>query len=327
MSLMEKRKYQSWGEFLKKRREAKFRSAREFCSKESVGISYPQYSRYEAGDQLPNLEQALDLCKRLDVPTLEGLLEWNRAQINDPTDLGDVDRLLGQVRTGAPVGAATPAPVAAPTVPTAKVTGIGVFTHQTISLDDIIVFNRSHLKLFSSDPAYRDIFTYVNSYAPEWIAADEISSALDLPAAKTEQMLERLSDLGVILLAGAKCRASKRNFYFPDDPDFFHLRNLNLTHNATAIMRKLSHEDLLARRAYRGLVTRELTSEQLDRLVGRMDELVSETVGLPETTNPERIYSVCLLLGERFIRPSHKTGLLPVLRPDSGPVAPEALLS
>jgi hypothetical protein len=27
-------------------------------------------------------------------------------------------------------------------------------------------------------------------------------------------------------------------------------------------------------------------------------------VGLPETNNPERIYSMCLLLGERFTRPA-----------------------
>jgi transcriptional regulator with XRE-family HTH domain len=315
---MKARKYESWGEFLKTRREAKFRSAREFCSKVQVGISYPQYSRYEAGDQLPHLEQAIELFKLLEVPVLEGLLEWSRAQISDTSARGEVEGLLGRVRKGLPEPAEEAAEQAAEVTREEQVnkavSGIGVFTTQTISLDDIIVFNRSHLRLFSSDPAYRDIFTYINSYAPEWISEEEIAEALGMAVKRAQEMLEQLSDLGVILLAGGKCRASKRNFYFPDDPDFFHLRNLNLTHNATAIMRKLGHEDLTQRRAYRGLITRELTAEQLDRVISRLDETVSSVVGMPETPNPEKIFSLCVLLGERFTRPRRFAGDVPGLR-------------
>jgi hypothetical protein len=295
-----------------------------------VGISYPQYSRYEAGDQLPNLEQALELCRLLSVPALEGLMEWNRAQMAGEiaqAALRDIESLLERIRVGGIDSALAPPPAptqasSSPVMPAAprpdglaqKVTGIGVFTHATISLDDIIVFNRSHLKLFSSDPNYRDIFTYINSYAPEWIAGEEIAQALDLEQAVLDEMLEKLNDLGVILLAGGRCRASKRNFYFPDDPDFFHLRNLNLTHNATGIMRKLSHDDLVGRKAYRGLITRELTAEQLDLVITRIDELTSGVVGLPETSNPERIYSLCVLLGERYSRPSVALSAQPGLR-------------
>lgn len=304
-----KRKYQSWGEFLKKRRESHYRSAREFCARATVEISYPQYSRYEAGDQLPNLEQALHLCHLLEVPMLEGLMEWCRAQMSDATARREVEVLLDQIRANG--GSAPVLPSGKPAIAQAsslanggKVAGIGVFTAATINLDDVIVFNRSHLRLFSSDPVYRDIFTYINSYAPEWISITEIGAALGVPLAKMEKMVEQLSDLGVVLLAGEKCRATKRNFYFPDDPDFFPLRNMNLTHNTASIMRRLKHEDLLARRAYRGLVTRELTNDQLDRVVTRIDELVSDVVAMPETPNPERIYSLCLLLGERFERPA-----------------------
>ncbi len=304
-----KRKYQSWGEFLKKRREGHYRSAREFCARATVGISYPQYSRYEAGDQLPNLEQALHLCQLLEVPMLEGLMEWCRAQMSDATARGEVELLLDKVRANggsSPVlqGGKTAASQTAAAGTSSNVAGIGVFTAATINLDDVIVFNRSHLRLFSSDPLYRDIFTYINSYAPEWISVAEIGAALGVPLGKMETMVEQLSDLGVVLLAGERCRATKRNFYFPDDPDFFPLRNMNLTHNTASIMRRLKHEDLLSRRAYRGLVTRELTNDQLDRVVSRIDGLVSDVVAMPETPNPERIYSLCLLLGERFERPA-----------------------
>src|SRR6476661_2541186 len=98
-----KRRYESWGDFLKKRREERYRSAREFCSKVKVGISYPQYSRYEAGDQLPNLEQALELCRLLGVPALEGLMEWNRAQMAGDVAqaaLRDIELLLERIRVG-----------------------------------------------------------------------------------------------------------------------------------------------------------------------------------------------------------------------------------
>lgn len=311
-----RRRYEGWGEFLKKHRESHYRSAREFCSRAQVGISYPQYSRYEAGDQLPNLEQALHLCRLLEIPVLEGLLEWSRTQIADSTVRDEVEALLEQVKnkkpavgTGAQAVAASngkggltlvPSPDQAPT------SNLSVFTQATISLDDIIVFNRSHLKLFNSHPGYRDIFTYVNSYAPEWITSEELAIALELPMPQIEEMLDKLSDLGVILLAGSRCRASKRNFYFPDDEDFFGLRNMNLTHNTDAIMKKLKHQDLLDKQAYRGLLTRELTQEQVEQVFLRMDELLTNVVAMPETTNPEKIYSLCLLMGERFHRPSQE---------------------
>src|SRR5690606_22137423 len=98
-----------------------------------------------------------------DVPVLEGLLEWNRAQIGDASVKKDVDALLDSIRTkgleGALQAGKPAAAPAAPEVTPQKVAGVGVFTHATVSLDDVIVFNRSHLRLFLSDPMYRDIFT------------------------------------------------------------------------------------------------------------------------------------------------------------------------
>jgi transcriptional regulator with XRE-family HTH domain len=283
-----RRKYETWGDFLKKRREAKFRSAREFCTKVSVGISYPQYSRYEAGDQLPNLEQALELCRLLEIAPLEGLLEWNRAQIFGHPSKEDIEAILGRFREHgieAVTSGALPPPKGL--IPASSTSGAagkspsGLFTNASISPDDVIVFNRSHLRLFSSDPAYRDIFTYVNSYAPEWISAQEVSQALGVSLERIEEMLEKLSDLGVILLAGGRCRATKKNFYFPDDEDFFDLRNLNL----------------------RGLLTRELTDEQLEQVISKIEEVMGSIIDMPETVNPDKIYSICILLGERFTRP------------------------
>jgi transcriptional regulator with XRE-family HTH domain len=306
-----RRKYESWGDFLKKRREAHYRSAREFCTRVTVGISYPQYSRYEAGDQLPNLEQALELCRLLEIPPLEGLLEWNRAQIHGHPSKEHIDAILGRVREHgieAVTSGSLPTPKGVvPAASTSAATGkssSGLFTNASISPDDVIVFNRSHLRLFSSDPAYRDIFTYVNSYAPEWISCNELSQSLGIAIEKVEEMLEKLSDLGVILLAAGRCRATKKNFYFPDDEEFFELRNINLSHNTAGIMKRLNHEDLRKRRAFRGLLTREMTAEQLEMVISKIEELMGAVIDLPETSNPEKIYSMCVLLGERFSRPA-----------------------
>ncbi len=305
-----RRKYESWGDFLKKRREAHYRSAREFCTRVTVGISYPQYSRYEAGDQLPNLEQALELCRLLQIPPLEGLLEWNRAQIYGHPSKDHIDAILMRVRehgVEAVTSGTLPTPKGViPATSTSAATGkapSGLFTNATISPDDVIVFNRSHLRLFSSDPAFRDIFTYVNSYSPDWISCKEMSEALGISEVKLDEMLEKLSDLGVILLASGRCRATKKNFYFPDDEDFFELRNINLSHNTAGIMKRLTHQDLQKRRAFRGLLTREMTSEQLEMVISKVEELLGGVIDLPETANPEKIYSMCVLLGERFERP------------------------
>jgi hypothetical protein len=175
-------------------------------------------------------------------------------------------------------------------------------SERTVPLDDVVVFNRSHLRVFASDPAYRDIFTYVNSFGPEAVGSDEIARALGLSDARASEMLERLSELGVVSVEDGRCRATKRNFYFPDDEDFFELRNLNLSHNSGQIMNRLKYCDLQARKAYRGLVTRELTDAQVELLMAGIDELQGQLVALPETAEPRTVYSLCVLFGERFSR-------------------------
>ncbi len=295
-----RRRYQTWGEFLKKYREERFRSAREFCARSSIGISYPQYSRYEAGDQLPSLELAIKLCKLLLIPVTEGLLEWNRAQVTDSELAAEIETAITKLKSGqASLSAASASTAPAP-------------ESSKLDLDDIIVFNRSHLKLFESNLAYRDIFTYINSYAPEWIAMEEISIALGIEPAKLETMLDQLSDIGVVLLAGGRCRTTKKTFYFPDDADFFALRNSNLMHNVTSILNRIRHEDIVSRQAYRGVITRELTAEQIAKVVAQLDDMASSVVGMPETSSPGRIFSLCMVMGERFARP--KMGEVPGLR-------------
>lgn len=298
-------RYPTWGEFLKRNRELHFRSARRFCTEVRLEISYPQYSRYEAGEQLPSLPQALQLCQFLKIPALEGILEWGRAQIppGDPAQ-GEVDQLLKQLRS--PRAGSLPEE---PKDLAASVHGDSerarIFATTSISFDDVIVFNRSHLNLFVSDASYRDIFTYINAFAPDWIPSSEIGHALDIKMNRLDGMLQKLHDLGVIILQDGKCKASKRAFYFPDDTDFFELRNLNLRHNASSILNKLTHDDVKNRKAYRNLVTRELSASQVRLVMTKLDEVLSHIVSQPETHDAEEIYSLCVLFGKRFSRPKH----------------------
>jgi hypothetical protein len=300
-----RKKYQSWGDFLKTRRERKYRSAREFCVKADLSISYPQYSRYEAGEQLPPVEQVVDLCQKLDVQLIEALMEWNLAQLQDRDGRASLTSILDQVRGGSSVPVATQA--AAPSAS-------GPALPRTVSLDDVVVFNRSHLKLFLADPLYRDIFTFVNSFAPEWIPAEDISASLLIPMEKLEPMLEGLNETGILLMAGGRCRAPKSNFYFPDDPDFFPLRNANFEQNVNGILERMKLEDIKEKRAYRGLLTRELTDDQAQKVIAKLEEFLAEVVGLPETDKPEKVYSLCLMVGERYRRVRTQAGAQPGLR-------------
>ena len=279
------RKYPSWGKFLKLKRSDTFRSAREFCSTLDVGISYPQYSRYEAGEQLPNLDQAVKICHLLKIPVLEGILEWARAQMTDATGIQEVDSFIERLKTASidkDVIKATPKPV--------------------VPLDDVIVFNRSHLKLFESDNFYRDVFTYINSFAPEWISVDEVAAALEIPTARAHEMVNKLAELGVINIQGFKCRASKSMFYFPDDADFFKLRNQNVSRNASSVLTKMTFRDIKEKKAYRSVVSRELTSDQVELVITGIESLMHSITKLPETAQPESIYSMCVVFGERFSR-------------------------
>src|SRR5687767_453634 len=147
-----KRKYPSWGDFLKTQRSRRYRSAREFCSKVDVGISYPQYSRYEAGEQLPNLDQALRLCRLLGITPLEGTLEWCLAQIGEAETAAEFSKFLGQIRPGA---SAPAAPAAGPEAilksdGQADKSSVPLFGRDS-ELNDVFTFNRVHKKLFESD--------------------------------------------------------------------------------------------------------------------------------------------------------------------------------
>lgn len=238
---------------------------------------------------------------------METLLEWCQAQVpsQESAIRGGIHRLLGEMRgcavlpaegDGLASGAFLPSPASPATWPTRA-------SERAVPLDDLIVFNRSHLRVFESDPAYRDVFTYVNSFGPRPVHGAEVAAALEMDLARAESMLAQLAELGVVVADEARrYRASKRNFYFPDDEDFFSLRNSNMSHNAASILRRLRHEDLVARKAYRGVVTRELTEEQVRLLLDGVDQLVSGLVSLPETGNPRTIYSLCILFGERFSR-------------------------
>lgn len=305
-----KGRYQSWGLFLKRNRERSFRSAREFCTRTQLGISYPQYSRYEAGDQLPSLDQALKMSEILGMPLLETVLEWNQAQTAQDSAREALRELLQKVRgnpgQSADTGASAPAGVPQ-SVGTGVVLNAGIKQSATKLLDDIIVLNRSHLKLFSSNPIYRDIFTFINSGSPEWVTLPDLCEALAIEPTLGLKLVTDLSESGVILLetvdGKVSCRSAKSNFYFPDDQDFFQLRNENLTHNVSRILGEIRLEQIQSRSAYRGLVTRELTRDQVRQLSERLEKLLSEMVELPETSDQDRIYSLCAVLGERFRRP------------------------
>src|SRR5688572_15946384 len=96
------------GQFLKKRSMERYRSARDFCTKAEGGISYPQYSRYEAGDQLPNLDQAIRIFQLLQIPLVRGLIEWCRAQVSIPEGQQQLDELLARFRQEALQGGPAP---------------------------------------------------------------------------------------------------------------------------------------------------------------------------------------------------------------------------
>ena len=278
-------KYCVFAEFLRKKRGEKYRSAREFNTRVKIGVSYPQYSRYEAGEQLPSLVQALSIGAALGVPDLETTLEWNLAQLSQEQAkaAGEIEALLGSIRSDG-----TPA----------RPSG-----SHAVGLDEVIVFNRSHRDLFLKDPAYRDIFTYVNAFhANEEITADKISKALKLSPKKLEAMLENLVELGVILKKGKLYSAAKSNFYFPDDVDFFELRQQNVRHNLEKVLDQMTYPDLREKKALRGLLTRELTPAQLGWILGQIEGLLGKIVELPEDPEASTIYSVCAVVGQRFSR-------------------------
>jgi len=302
MGLKSQVKYPGFASYLRTHREKSYRSARDFCTRVKTGISYPQYSRYEAGDQLPPLVQAVTIFGQLEVNPLEALLEWNKAQLSEVTaeqgaqsvvqeTLKEIDALLRQARSGKNLETKTPVEISR--------AGVNAFD---VPLDKVVVFNRSHRDIFMKHPAYRDIFTYINAFHPRKITAEELARALKLEHGVVLEMLENLEKLGVVLKKEDSFVAAKRNFYFPDDADFFELRNLNVRHNFNQLMDGLQFEALSTRQAFRGLITREFTPAQYRWVVDQSEKLLAQTVGLSEDEGGDVIYSVMTVVGERFRR-------------------------
>lgn len=276
-------RYSSFSSFLRTRREAKYRSARDFSVRVKLEVSYPQYSRYEAGEQLPSLSQALAIGDALQVDTVEMTLEWSLSQAQGES-ADKIRSHLESVRAGKSPSAYVP-----PTLP--------------FPLDEVIVFNRSHRDLFLTDPKYRDVFTYVNAFDIEHgITVEAISKALDLKLETAKDMLNALSQLGVMVKEKDRYFAAKKNYYFPDDADFFELRQQNMRHNVETILNRLTHGDLIQKRAMRTVGTRELTAEQAGWIMGQTEGLMKKFLELPEDPTAEKVYSFCALVGERFSR-------------------------
>lgn len=199
MGLKSQVKYPGFASYLRTHRERSYRSARDFCVRVKIGISYPQYSRYEAGDQLPPLLQAVTIFGQLEVSPLEALLEWNKAQLSEVSNqqgaqsvvkktLKEIEALLTQVRSGKSLETEAPVEI--------QRAGVNAFD---VPLDKVVVFNRSHRDVFMKHPAYRDIFTYINAFHPRKVSPEELARALKLDLNLIREMLENLEKLGVVL--------------------------------------------------------------------------------------------------------------------------------
>lgn len=274
------RQYSLFAQVLRQHRSIKYRSARAFLSTSNLDLSYPQYSRYESGDQLPTLPQAMAIFKLLGVALQEWLLLWCQAQVEGKENRDAIEALkVGQKASSSNVTS----------------------DRQPVSnIDRALVFNRAHLQLFQSDLRYRDIFTYVNACAPIPVGLNEVTRALGISREEADLMCRKLGESGVILYEEGELKVGKQLFYFPDDEDFFQLRNSNVIHNVQSVLSRVSFPDLRTRRAFRTVATRELSKDQAAEVTWALERLAHQMLGMPEVEDASDIYSMSLVFGPRF---------------------------
>lgn len=333
---MDQRPYRNWGAWLKRKRELKYRSAREFCAHFSLKISYPQYSRYESGDQLPSAAQLVALCSTLGVEPVAALLEWCQAQVDDADvweKIGALIPLVGPLQRGEAVSFKAPE-IPVEVAPPSSQEGFQEFKQvvdqseqararaleeakqltkaESALLGVTLVFGRIHRDLFESDPRYRDVFTYVNACPESGVTTDDLVRDLSLDLATSFRMAENLVRLGVLAVDRGSGRtvykASKKFFYFPDDEEFFDLRNKNLRHNLESVLSAKSFSEFQSKRGMRNLLTREWTEAQYQKIVESAEHWLVEASQMDEDSSADTIYSVGVFMGPRFkkskIRPS-----------------------
>jgi transcriptional regulator with XRE-family HTH domain len=313
---MEQRTYRNWGQWLKRKRETKFRSAREFCTHIDLGISYPQYSRYESGDQLPSANQLVAICRAVETDPVEALMEWCLSQIEDQeiwVQFGQALPWVAALRRGETVcpkpsseekDESKNRPSDAELEARAREEARATTKAESELLGMTLVFGKVHRELFESDPRYRDVFTYVNAYDGAGVSMDDLSRDLGIETAHAFRMAETLARLGVLVVergvGKTLYRASKKFFYFPDDEEFFDLRNKNFRHNIEGVLGGKKYAEFVKSGCMRDLLTRELTEEQYKKVRDAAEHWLVEASQMDEDPSAKTIYSIGLFMGPRF---------------------------
>ncbi|MEK7692119.1 MAG: hypothetical protein AAB425_13980, partial [Bdellovibrionota bacterium] len=170
------------------------------------------------------------------------------------------------------------------------------------SLDHVLVLNRKHRDILASDPNFRDVLTYIQSFKPELVSLGRVATEIGLSLLRVREMCAKLAENHLLEVIGDEARGVKQALYFPEDEDFFLLKNQSFTHNVSKILGQLSVEDLRNKRATRMLLTAALSEDDFKEVQRSLEGVVESVLSRkrPGATTDAPVYSVCVLAGRRF---------------------------
>ena len=270
-----KASYRELGEFLKQKRQQKFRSALEFFRQVEFSFSYSLYADFEKGVALPSIDMMLELAKYFGIPEAEAAILWAKVQMPNGT--------LKQVFTFVPT----------------KYTEEKKQKHidESPDFENTWVFGPQELKVLKKTPELWDLCLLLAQSYPEEIAFSEIHLNKGTFKDWIRSGHLTMSKKGVAL----QCQ----HIYLPRTQEWDEVRRNNIKRASSDLLANISARDIQQARGYREIIHRQLSAEQIEQIVTKLKTLEAEFKTIPYSKSKDsqnQMQALILILGKRSLK-------------------------
>lgn len=251
-------------ELIKKAREKRHATMRDFYEASDLPCTYFYYSKVEHG-YVPKVEIALKLLEALGIDKRRGLMAWAKSQMPSQetksffAEFGEED--------------------------------LSVSPEKELSASDCLVINRSQAAFLKTDPLLMEILTFINMYGiGSPVSVDFIADHFGMPKTKIKPLVENLYDQGLIDKkedsTNKESYDSKRWIYLPFE--YEPLKELNFKRSYQQYLTQVSKDRV------RNSATIRITDSQRHELESRIKTLINWLVKfeLEEVPNDAKPYTV-----------------------------------
>jgi hypothetical protein len=261
--------------YIRESRERRFRNAKAFWAATKPPFSYEYYSSIERGTKFPNIETLLFICEQLRLNRKRACFLW-AAEMMPDAETREFFHLPDEAEEPIPLGS-------------------------QITLEKTFLVTSAHKRLLEASPLYWEVLSFFATYEEHSFTLPEILERIAIPKFQLLRILGDLVAHDLLKYQRRRYAHPKTYMHIPNDREFFRLRNRNFLHAAKQLIYGLKPADVVADRAFRTTINKQLTAAQVERAMTRVKATVTELLNFePPRPNENGVpYSFCALLCER----------------------------